>query len=102
MVAFSNFYGKNWVGFCLNIRKRFFLEFSFQSQQKEHKFFYKNGTRDFRNSPPFDRSACFDVTISESLKDFQYFDFETNFLEKENWIFKNVQKTGVLLFNWNH
>ena len=34
----SNFYGKTWVGFCLNIRKRRFLEFSFWSQQKEHRF----------------------------------------------------------------
>ena len=41
IASFNNFYGKNWVGFCLNIRKRFFLEFSFQSQQKEHKFFWK-------------------------------------------------------------
>ena len=29
VASFSNFYGKIWVGFCLNIRKRFFLEFSF-------------------------------------------------------------------------
>ena len=25
--SFSNFYGKVWAGFCLNIRKRFFLGF---------------------------------------------------------------------------
>ena len=30
MVApFNKFYGKIWVGFCLNTEKRFFLEFSF-------------------------------------------------------------------------
>ena len=29
VASFSNFYGKTWVGFCLNIRKHFFLEFSF-------------------------------------------------------------------------
>ena len=29
----SKFYGKIWVGFCLNTEKRFFLEVSFQSQQ---------------------------------------------------------------------
>ena len=34
--------------------------------------------------PPFERSACFYVTISESFKRFQYFDFEINFLENEN------------------
>ena len=29
---------------------------------------------------------------------FQYFHFETNFLENENLF----QKTGVLFFSWNH
>ena len=42
MVApFSKFYGKFWVGFGLNIRKGFFLEASFSSQQKDHRFFQK-------------------------------------------------------------
>ena len=36
---FSKVYGKIWVRFCLNPGKRFFLEVSFQSQQKEHRFF---------------------------------------------------------------
>ena len=30
----------------------------------------KDGTRDFQNSPPFERSACFYVTVSESFKRF--------------------------------
>ena len=30
----------------------------------------KNGTKDFQNSLPFERSACFFVTISESFKRF--------------------------------
>ena len=55
----------------------------------------KNSTRDFQNSPLFERSVCFYVTISESFKRFQYFNFETNFLENENLF----QKTGVLLFS---
>ena len=59
---------------------------------------FENGTRDFQNSSPFERSACFYVTISESFKRFQYFDFETNFLENENLF----QKTGVPSFSWNH
>ena len=37
--SFSNFYGKTSVGFYFNIRKRFFLEFLFFSQQKDHRFF---------------------------------------------------------------
>ena len=41
VVPFSKFYCKIWVSFCLNTGKRFFLEFSFSSQQKEHMFFYK-------------------------------------------------------------
>ena len=51
----------------------------------------QNGTRDFQNSPPFERSACFYVAISESFKRFQYFNFETNFLKNENIFLK----TGV-------
>ena len=55
----------------------------------------KNCTIDFQNSPPFERSACFNVTISESFKRFQYFDFETNFLENADLL----QKPGVRFFS---
>ena len=55
----------------------------------------KNGPRDFQNSSRFDRLACFYVTISESLKHFQYFNFEISFLENENLF----QKTGALFFS---
>ena len=54
----------------------------------------KSGTRDFQNSPPFERSVGFYVTISESFNRFQYFNFETIFLEKENL----SQKTRVPVF----
>ena len=50
---------------------------------------------DFQNSPPFERSACFYVTISENFKRFQYFKFDTDFLQKENLF----QKTGVPFFS---
>ena len=30
------------------------------------------GTRDFQNSPPFEGSVCFYMTISESIERFQY------------------------------
>ena len=50
----------------------------------------KNGTRDFQNSPPFERSACFYVTISGNFERFQYFNFEADFLENEILF----QKTG--------
>ena len=55
----------------------------------------KNGTRDFQNTPPFERSTCFYVTISENFKRFQYFNFETDFLENENLF----QTTGVPFFS---
>ena len=69
----------------------------FKANRKSIKrfFFQKKGTRDFQNSPPFERSACFFVTISESFKRFQYFNSETNFLESENLF----QKTGVPFFS---
>ena len=57
--------------------------------------FLKNGTRDFQNSSPFERSACFYVTISGRFERFQYFKFGTDFLENENLF----QKTGVPFFN---
>ena len=55
----------------------------------------KNDARDFQNSPPFERSASFYVRISESFKRFQYFNFETDFIENENFF----QKTGVPFFS---
>ena len=89
MVApFSKFYGKIWVSFCLNTGKRFFIEVSFSSQQKEQrKVLLKNDTRDFQISSLWD--------ISENFEHFQYFNFETDFLENENFF----QKTGVPFFS---
>ena len=48
---------------------------------------------DFQNSPPFERLACFYVTITGNFERFQYFNFETIFLKNENLF----QKTGVPL-----
>ena len=93
--SFPQVYGKIWVSFCLSTGKHFFLEVSFSSQQKESKVLLRNGTRYFQNSPPFERSACFYVTISENFEHFQYFNFETDFLENENFF----QKTGVPFFS---
>ena len=50
---------------------------------------------DFQNSPPFERSACFCVTISGNFDRFQYFNFEKDFLENDNL----VQKAGVPFFS---
>ena len=59
------------------------------------KILLKKCTRDFQNRPPFERSACFYVTISGNFERFQYFNFETDFLENENLF----QKTGVPFFS---
>ena len=43
-----------------------------------------HGTRGFQSSPLFEKSARFYVTISGNFERFQYFNFETNFLENKN------------------
>ena len=56
------------------------------------RFYFKlnrNSPRDFQSGPPFDRRVF--VAINENFKRFQYFNFETDFLENENLF----QKTGV-------
>ena len=50
---------------------------------------------DFQNSLPFETSARFYVTISENFKRFQWFNFETDFLENESLFLK----TGVALLS---
>ena len=84
MVApFSKSSGKIWVVSCLNTGKHVFLEVSFQ----------RNRTMDFQNSPLFERSACFYVTITGNFERFQYFNFEKNFLIRENFK-KKKKKNG--------
>ena len=61
MVApFSKFYGKIWVGYCLNTRKALFRGFILKPTERAY-IPLKNGTRNFQNSPPFERSAFFYV-----------------------------------------
>ena len=95
VVSFSKFYDKIWVGFCLNTGKRFYLSrHSILKPTERAYILLKNDTMDFQNSPPFVRSVCFFVTISGNFGRFQYFNFETDFLENENLL----QKTGVPFF----
>ena len=44
----------------------------------------KNGTRNFQNGPPFERSTSFYVTISWNFERFYYYSFETDYLENKN------------------
>ena len=67
VAPFSNFYGKIRVGFILKLTG----------------VLLKDGTRDFENSPPFERLACFFVRITGKFQRFQYFNFETIFLKKK-------------------
>ena len=85
--SFSKFYGKIRVGFLSFLRRSIL-----KPTERAH-VLLKNGTRDFQNSPPFERSACFYVTIVGNFERFQY--FKTNFLENEILF----QKTGVLFFS---
>ena len=56
---FSKVYGKIWVVFCLNTGKGFFFRGFILKPTEGAYVFLKNGTSDFQNSPPFERSACF-------------------------------------------
>ena len=69
--------------------------FHFKANRKNIGSSKKNGTRDFQNRSPFQRSACFYDTIIGNFERSQYFNFESDFLENE----KPFQKTGVLLFS---
>ena len=92
---FSKFYCKIWVSFCLNTRKRFFIEVSFSNQQKEHRLFQKSLLGIFEIVLHLIDQHFFYVTISENFEHFQYFNFKTDFRENENFF----QKTGAPFFS---
>ena len=79
-----------WIGFCINTWKRFFLEVLFKANRKSIGSSKKNDTKDFQNSPPFERPARFHVALSRNFKRFQYFNFVTGFLENEN-LFQKIR-----------
>ena len=78
------------LAFVLTLENIFSWRFYFKANRKSISS-SKSSTRYFQNSPPFDRSVCFYVTICENFECFQYFNFETDFLENEILF----QKTGV-------
>ena len=57
--------------FVLTFENDFSQSFHFKANRKSLGS-SKKVTRDFQNRLPFERSACFYVTISESFKRFQY------------------------------
>ena len=82
---------------CLNIRKRFLWGFVLKLTKS---VLLKSRARGFQNGPPFERSACFNVTITGNFEHFQCFNFETNFLKNENILQKleygfSVERTKI-------
>ena len=61
--------------FVLTQKNAFSQRFHFKSNRKSIDS-SKNGTSDFQNSLPFERSACFYLRITENFERFQYFYFE--------------------------
>ena len=55
----------------------------------------KNSTRDFQNSPPFDRSVNFYETVNGNFERFHYFNFETDFLEMKTF-FKKLEYLSLV------
>ena len=88
----ASFTAKFGLVFVLTIWKTLFLRGFIFKPTERALVLLKNGTRDFLNSPPFERSVCFYVMISEYFEHLQYFNFETDFLENENFL----KKTGVV------
>ena len=95
--SFQQFTSTFGLVFVLTLEKKFSYRFHFQAN-RESIGFLKNGTRDFQNSPPFEKSTCFYVTISENFEHLQSFDFEKGFLENDSFF----QKTGVPFFSWTN
>ena len=89
--------------FVLTQEKAFFQSFIVKPTERVQALL-KDGTRDFENTPPFERSACFYVTITGNFKHFQCFKFETNFVKNEtfskNW--STVFKLEVLRLQTQH
>ena len=90
----SKFYGKIWVGFCLNTEKQFFVTSFILNPTKTAYVIFKKSAWDIQNIPPLEKSAWFYVTITGNFERFQYFNLETNFMENL------FQKAVVPLFRW--
>ena len=75
----ASFTAKPELVFVLRNEKAFSLRFHFTAKRKCIDS-SKNGTSDFQNSPPFERSACFYVTITECFeKTFNTFNLQEIF-----------------------
>ena len=81
MVApFSKFTAKFGLIFVLSLKALFLIGFILKPTERAQ-VLLKNSARDFENSSPFERSACFYVRTSGNLQRFQNrFSGKQNFL----------------------
>ena len=86
----ASFTGKFRLVFVLTLENRNILK-----PTEKTEVILQNSAIDFENTPLFESSACFYVTICENFERFQYFNFGTEF--RKNEIF--FQKSGVLFFS---
>ena len=66
----ASFMAKFELVFVLTMENDFFRGFILKPTERAQ-VLLKNGTRDFQNSPPFERSTFFYVTICEHFKRFR-------------------------------
>ena len=71
----------------------FSQRFHFKTNRKNK----SSSTTAFQNSPIFQKLACFYVTIKGNFQRFQYFNFETNFLETKRKPFSKNWSTAFKL-----
>ena len=83
---FSKFTAKFGLAFALTLESSFFI----LKPTVRAQVLLKNRSGDFENSSLFERSVCLYVTASGNLERFQYLNFETDFLENENF-FKKLE-----------
>ena len=88
----SKFYGKIWVGFCLNTGKC--LRDFILTPTERAQVILKKSTRDFQNRSLFERSPCFFVTISENFKRFNTLTLKQTFWKTKTF-FKKLE--GIFL-----
>ena len=70
-------------------RNMLFLRGFISKLTKEHNVSsLKNRDRDFQNSPQFERSACFYVTVNQNFERFQYLSFKKIFWKNANLFHK--------------
>ena len=95
MVTSASFTAKFELVFVLTLESTFSQRFHFKTNRKSIDS-SKNSTRDFQNSPPFERSVCFYVTISGNFEPFEYLTWKQIFWKTKTF-FKNKLEYRFLI-----